>query len=76
MATTQRLKQDISKFELRRKHLETKARNLKSKAKALNAKGDKSGAILHLKKMKLLDREILKIDSSVLRTYTYTYTYA
>lgn len=67
LVTTQRLKQDIRKWELRRDFLEKKAMNLKTKAKALNAKGERSGALLHIKKMKLYEKEILKIDSSILQ---------
>lgn len=63
---TQRLKQDVKKFEARREFLGKKATNEFNKAKALNKKNDKQSALLHLKKKKLYDTEIAKLDSGIL----------
>ena len=67
---TQRLKQDVKKFEARREFLGKKATNEFNKAKVLNKKNDKKTALLHLKKKKLYDTEIAKIDSGILSTYS------
>lgn len=66
IATTQRLKQDVKKFEARRDFLGKKSNNEFAKAKALNKKNDKKTALLHLKKKKLYDTEIAKLDSGIL----------
>lgn len=56
----------MKKFEARREFLGKKAKNEFLKAKALNKQNDKKTALLHLKKKKLYDTEIAKLDSGIL----------
>lgn len=66
VSITQDLKEDVKKFEARRGFLDKKAKNELLKAKALNKQGEKGNALLHLKKKKLYDAEIKKLDSGIL----------
>lgn len=62
---TAQLKQTIGRLEQRRDFIEKKAANEHKNAVMKNKKGDKKGALVHLKRKKMYEKEVEKINGGI-----------
>jgi hypothetical protein len=65
VSQTATLKQTIGRLEQRRDFIEKKATAEHQSAVAKNKKGDKKGALVHLKRKKMYEKEIEKINGGI-----------